>query len=113
MLAFCLALSSRLLAADEPTSTLKFEVVGGEDKTVENASVYVKWVEKRTLWKDKRVEWRLKTNRDGKAMVKEVPRGKILVQVIASGWKTYGKYYEVNQEEQTISIKLDRPRRWY
>lgn len=119
-MAFCLAvlltcaISLTALAADEPTSKLKFELVGGEkEQPIENASIYVKFVEERTLRPDKLVEWRAKTNREGLAMVKDVRRGKVLIQIVAEGWKTYGKYYDITQEEQTIKIKLDRPRRWY
>lgn len=108
------AISLTSLAADEPTSTLKFEIVGGEkEQPVENASVYVKFVEERTLRPDKHIEWRGKTNHEGLATLKYVRRGKVLIQIVAEGWKTYGKYYDIMQDEQTIKIKLDRPRRWY
>lgn len=100
--------------ADQPTSNLKFEIVGGEsEKPVENASIYVEFVEERTLRPDKHVKWRAKSNREGLAVMKDVPRGKVLIQVVASGWKTYGKYYDITRDEQTITIKLERPRRWY
>jgi len=54
-----------------------------------------------------------KTNLDGSVKVPEIPRGKILIQVIAKGWHTYGKWYEVETESETIQIKLEPPRRWY
>lgn len=102
------------IKADEPTSTLKLEVVAADNgKPIANASIYVKFKEERTLWRDKQTEWHAKTNRDGLAQFKEIPRGKVLIQIVASGWKTYGKYYDVTQAEEKISIKLDRPRRWY
>ena len=108
------AISLSAPAADAPTSELKFEVVGGEkERAVENASVYVKFLEERTLGRDKRIEWRAKTNRDGLAGIKYVPRGKVLIQVVAEGWKTFGKYYEITEDVQNIKIKLERPRRWY
>lgn len=101
-------------AADEPTSELKFEIVGGnKELPVENASVYVKFAEERTLRRDKRVEWRAKTNRDGLAGIRYIPRGKVLIQIVAEGWKTFGKYYDLKEDVATIKIKLERPRRWY
>ena len=117
-----LALALLLVAAgtyatarpDQPTSTLKFQVLRGEnEKPIENASIYVEFVEQRTLRPDKHVQWRAKSNREGLAVMKDVPRGKVLIQVVASGWKTYGKYHDITQNEQTITIKLERPRRWY
>ena len=96
------------------TSTLRIEVTGGEkNEGIDGASVYVRYVHERPLLKDKKVEMNVKTNREGVAKIPLVPRGKILVQVIASGWKTFGRWYDVTEEEQTVKIKLDRPTRWY
>jgi len=51
-------------------SRITIEVSGGEkDTPVENASVYVKYVEERKLAKDKKLELNVKTNRDGIAHV--------------------------------------------
>ena len=101
---------------EKPSSVthLRIEITAGEkDQPVENASVYVKYVHERALAKDKKIEMNLKTNRDGIAKVPEIPRGKVLIQVVAPGWKTFGRWYEIEQEEQTIKIHLERPPRWY
>ena len=93
---------------------LTIVVTNGEDKKpVDSASVYVKFVQARTLGKDKKIEMNLKTNLSGVCHVPEIPRGRFLVQVIAPGWKTFGEYYEVDQAEQTINIELARPPKWY
>jgi len=63
--------------------------------------------------KDKQAEENFKTNQDGTLKVPSVPRGKILIQVIAPGWHTYGKYYDIDKDEVEIQIKLDKPPRWY
>ena len=54
-----------------------------------------------------------KTNQDGSVKIPEIPQGKVLIQVIATGWHTYGKWYDLEKEEETISIKLARPPHWY
>lgn len=96
------------------TTSLKIEVTGGEKpEGVDNASVYVKYQHERMLAKDKTIEMNVKTNREGIARVPSVPRGKVLVQVIAPGWKTFGQWYELSSAEQTIKITLQRPPRWY
>src|SRR3989442_460181 len=65
---------------------ITIEVSGGEKATpVENASVYVKYVEERKLAKDKKLELNVKTNRDGIAHVPNAPLGRVLIQVIAEG----------------------------
>jgi hypothetical protein len=99
---------------DTGTTRLRIEVTAGEkDEPVEGASVYVKFVRERLLLKDKTIEMNVKTNRDGVAKVPSVPQGKVLIQVIAQGWRTFGQWYDLNAEEQTIKIKLQRPTRWY
>jgi hypothetical protein len=96
------------------TVRLTIMVTGGEDKQpVDNASVYVRYVQERKIVKDKKIEMNLKTNMSGVCHVPEIPKGKFMIQVIADGWKTYGEYFDVNQDEQTITIALVRPPKWY
>jgi hypothetical protein len=98
----------------DPVSRVTIEVSGGEkDAPVENASVYLKYVEERKLKKDKKVELNVKTNRDGTAHIPEAPTGRVLVQVVADGWKTYGRWYDITETKQTIKVHLEKPPRWY
>ena len=95
-------------------SRITIEVSGGEKETpVENASVYVKYVEERKLAKDKKLELNVKTNRDGIAHVPNAPMGRVLIQVIAEGWKTYGRWYDITDTKQVFKIRLQRPPKWY
>lgn len=97
------------------TVKLRIEVTSAADgKPVGNASVYVRFNESGGfLHKDKLAELNFKTNQDGSAKVPEVPQGKILIQVVAKGWHTFGKWYDIDTDEQTIQIKLDPPPHWY
>ena len=98
----------------EVVTRLRVEVTAGEkSEPVDSASVYVKYQKERLLAKDRMVEMNLKTNRQGIATSPAVPRGKVLVQVIAPGWKTFGKWYDLNNEEEVIKINLQKPPRWY
>ncbi len=95
-------------------SRLTIVVTGGkEKKPVENASVYVKYVEERRLAKDKKIEMNLKTNQSGVCHVPIIPPGKFLIQIVAPGWKTFGEYYDIDDTARTIHISLDPPHRWY
>lgn len=95
-------------------SRVTIEVSGGENSTpVENASVYLKYVEERKLRKDKKVELNVKTNHDGTAHIPETPTGRVLIQVVADGWKTYGRWYDITEAKQTIKVHLEKPPRWY
>lgn len=95
-------------------SRLTIEVTGGENNVpVENASVYVKYIEERKLRKDRKLELSVKTNHEGIAHVPDANLGKALVQVVAEGWKTYGRWFDVTDPRQTIKIHLERPPKWY
>jgi hypothetical protein len=95
-------------------SRVTIEVSGGEkDVPVENASVYLKYVEEHKVKKDKKVELNVKTNRDGTAHIPETPPGRVLIQVVADGWKTYGRWYDITEAKQTIKVHLEKPPRWY
>lgn len=99
---------------ESDTARLHVKVTGGEGKKpVEGASVYVRFFEERRLAKDKRREMNLKTAPDGEVRVPPVPKGKILIQIVAPGWRTYGKWYDIEKDQETIEIHLERPRRWY
>jgi hypothetical protein len=93
---------------------LRIEVTGGDKAVpVENASVYVKYVEEHILRKDKKLELNVKTNREGVAHVAEAPLGRALIQIIAEGWKTYGRWYDITDPHQVIKVRLERPPKWY
>jgi hypothetical protein len=36
-----------------------------------------------------------------------------LIQVVADGWKTYGRWYDITEAKQTIKVHLEKPPRWY
>ena len=96
------------------TSHVTIEVSGGENDTpIENASVYVKYIEERKILKDKKVELNVKTNRDGAAHIPGAPMGRVLIQVVADGWKTYGRWYDINEAKQTFKVHLEKPPKWY
>jgi hypothetical protein len=93
---------------------LRIEVTGGEKAVpVENASVYVKYVEEHVIKRDKKLELNVKTNREGIAHVAEAPLGRALIQIIADGWKTYGRWYDITDPHQVIKVRLERPPKWY
>jgi hypothetical protein len=120
ILAFGVAVSPSL-ATPKPqgqhvtsTARLTIEVTGGDkDGPIENASVYLKYVEGRKIIKDKQYELNVKTNREGVAHVPDAPVGRVLIQIVAEGWKTYGRWYDITDAKQPIKIHLDRPPKWY
>jgi hypothetical protein len=96
----------------EPTSALSFVVVKEDNgKPVRNAAVVLHPVNGHG--KQQRGGFELKTDNDGKTHFEGVPYGKLRVQVLASGFQTYGEDYEIDSEAKEITVKLKRPQRQY
>ena len=96
------------------TTRLTIAVTGGEDnKPIAEASVYLKYVVDVKHGKDKKLELNLKTNQEGQTHSPEIPQGRVLIQIVAENWKTFGQYYDLQEDDQTIQIHLDRPKRFY
>jgi 5-hydroxyisourate hydrolase-like protein (transthyretin family) len=91
-----------------PVSTLSFVVLkDANGKPVRNAAVVVHLVSDKG--KQERGGLELKTDAEGKADYEGVPYGRMRVQVLATGFQTFGEDYEVNQPTMAITIKLKRP----
>lgn len=96
----------------EPTSILNFLVVKDENgKPVRNAAVIMHPVNDHG--KQARGGLELKTNPEGKTSFDGIPYGKLRVQVLASGFQTFGEDYEVNQARMDFTVKLKRPQGQY
>jgi 5-hydroxyisourate hydrolase-like protein (transthyretin family) len=91
-----------------PTSVLSVTVVRDSNgKPVKNAEIVLHPVDEHGKQKAESLE--LKTHDDGKAETGGVPYGKLRIQVIAKGFKTYGEDYDVQQPDLQITIKLQKP----
>jgi hypothetical protein len=99
---------------DPGMTKLKLLVMSDTERPVANASVYVRYYEPGGFLRhEKLAELNFKTNQDGSVKVPQIPQGKVLIQVIATGWHTYGKWYDVGKDEEAITIKLAPPPHWY
>lgn len=106
--------SAEAAPADDSMTRLRLRVTNNQDKPVPNASVYIRYNESGGLFhKDHLSEMNFKTNDDGSVKVPEVPIGRVLIQIVAKGYHTYGKWYDIAKNPDPISIKLDPPPHWY
>ena len=111
------ALGATLLplnAAD--TTKLEIVVTNDQGKPIDNASVLVKFIAGRSKVKFGRkihTDWEMKTSQEGVAKVPEIPKGNVLIQVIAKNYQTFGKTFDVQQDQKTITIKLNPPQPQY
>ena len=57
--------------------------------------------------------WETKTNQEGNVTIPAIPQGQVTIQIIATNYQTFGDLYDLNEPEQTIAIKLNRPQAQY
>jgi len=92
----------------EPTAWLHFLVIKDDNgNPVRNAAVIMHPVN--TTGKQGKGGMELKTDLDGKTDFDGIPYGKLRVQVLASGYQTYGDDFDVNKPNMDFTIKLKRP----
>jgi uncharacterized GH25 family protein len=107
-----LAAALTLVAGD--TTTLTIHVTNQAGKPVSNASVIVKFVEGSIVKLNKsHKEWELRTSEEGIAKIPPLPQGKILVQVIAKNYQTFGDTFEIRVDEKVVDIVLNPPQKQY
>ncbi|HXM68207.1 MAG TPA: carboxypeptidase-like regulatory domain-containing protein [Candidatus Acidoferrum sp.] len=97
---------------EEPTAILNFIVLKEDNgKPIRNAAVIMHPVS--THGKQERGGLELKTDADGKTSFDGIPYGKLRVQVLASGFQTFGEDYNINQGKMEFTVKLKRPQGQY
>jgi hypothetical protein len=95
-----------------PVATLTFLVIKDDNgKPIRNAAVIMHPVS--ADGKQSRGGLELKTNNDGRTSFDDVPYGKLRVQVLASGFQTFGEDYDVDKAKLDLTIKLKRPQGQY
>jgi hypothetical protein len=102
--------------ADTPMTKIHIEVKSDTGKPVDRAGVIVRFVEGRDylkLGKKIRTSYELRTNQEGEASIPSIPQGKILIQIIAKGYQTFGQTFEITEPEKTVEIKLNPPQTQY
>jgi hypothetical protein len=92
-----------------PTARVSLIIVREENgKPVRNAEVVLHILNKSGNEKQEGLE--LKTHEDGKAETDGIPYGKVRIQVIARGFRTYGEDYDIKEPGTEIKIKLQKPK---
>lgn len=76
-------------------------------KPVKNAEVVIHLIDEHGKPKQEGLE--LKTHEDGKAEASGIPYGKVRIQVIAPGFRTYGDDFSIDQPNLEFTIKLQKP----
>ena len=107
-------LATSVLAA--PMTKINIVLKNQAGKPVDRASVVVRFVQGHSivkLGKAIRTTFELRSNQEGEARIPSIPQGKILVQVIAKGYQTFGQTFDIAEEEKTLEITLNPPQQQY
>jgi hypothetical protein len=109
LLALCLP-----VLADDLTR-LQIKVVDDRGKPVDRASVRVVFKQGRHKIKLTKIRrsWELKTSQEGVARIPEIPKGDILIQVMAKNYQTFGETMTIEEDERTVEIVLKPPQEQY
>jgi uncharacterized GH25 family protein len=107
-----LCLSALTLAAGDITR-IHIHVVNDLGKPVGNAEVIIKFLESRTLKIKKKESWELRTTQEGTVSTPSIPQGKVLIQINARNYQTFGQSYEIYEAEKTVEIQLQPPQPQY
>jgi hypothetical protein len=95
-------------APELQTASLNMTVIrNSSGKPVKNAEVVIHLIDNHGKAKQEGME--LKTHDDGKAEATGIPYGKVRIQVIAPGFRTYGEDFSINQPNHEFTIKLQKP----
>jgi hypothetical protein len=101
------AFAGQKTSKGQKTASVNLTVVReANGKPVKNAEVVLHLVED---GKQKQEGLELKTHDDGKAEATGLPYGKVRIQVIAPGFKTFGEDFDLSQPNMEITIKLQKP----
>lgn len=118
MLLFALCLPALApLRADNDLTRLEIRVVDDRGKPVERANVRVVFKQGRrklTLALTKiQHSWEMKTSEQGVARIPPIPKGDILIQVTAPYYQTFGKTFQIEEDERVVEVKLNPPQPQY
>jgi len=100
----------RKYKAPPPTAKVSVAVVkDANGKPIENAAVVF-----HLSGEEGKGNMEMKTNEEGKAVIDVIPVGDtVRLQVIASGFQTFGQDYKVDTDTKDITVRMKRPQQQY
>ena len=117
LLLLIVVLATGLLGEGNLTKlTVVVKTQGG--KPIDRAEVIIRWKAnakkaRAGFGRAVRTTFEVRSNQMGEATVPEIPKGNIQVQVNAHGYQTFGKVFDVQEDEKTIEVALNPPQQQY
>jgi len=111
-----LGLAMALNAADMTKLTVVVKTQSG--RPVDRAEVIVRWKAnakhpRLSYGKNVSRQFDVRTDQEGQVEVPAIPQGSIQIQVFAQGYQTFGKIFEIFDEEKTVEVTLNPPQQQY
>jgi nitrogen fixation protein FixH len=108
-----LALCLPILADDLTRITVKVTDEAG--RPIDRATVRVVFKQGRSKVKFTKItkSWEMKTSQEGIAKIPGLPKGDILIQVMAQYYQTFGETMTIEDDEKTVEIRLKPPQKQY
>jgi|SRR5215471_6917360 len=112
-LAAVVLLAAPLFAANDTHLTI--HITDNDNHPIGNASVIVKFKHGLNPIKMSKIRtsWEMRSSQEGIAKIPSLPKGQVLIQVIARNHQTFGETFDVTEDERTIEIKLNPPQAQY
>jgi hypothetical protein len=98
-------------AADE--THIHIHVTNDLGRPVGNAEVIVRFLESRFLKPKKKEVWELRTTQEGTVSTPGIPQGKIMIQINAKDYQTFGQTFDIEEADKTVEIHLKPPQPQY
>jgi hypothetical protein len=113
-------LSFAIFALHAATAMTKLTIIVKTQagRPVDRAEVIVRWKAdakhpRISFGKNVRRQFELRSDQEGTAEIPTIPQGSIQIQVYAKGYQTYGKIYDIYDEEKSIEVVLNPPQQQY
>jgi len=115
-LLLCALATATLWAAPETKITVVVKTLAG--RPLDRAEVIVRWKAnakhpRSSFSKNLRTQFESRTDQEGSVTFPGVPQGSIQIQVNAKSYQTFGKIFDIDEEEKTIEVKLNPPQQQY
>ena len=111
-----LGLAMALHADDLTKLTVVVKTQAG--RPVDRAEVIVRWKANAkhpllSYGKNVQRQFDMRTDQDGQVEVPGIPQCSIQIQVFAHGYQTFGKIFEIFDEEKTVEVTMNPPQQQY
>jgi hypothetical protein len=111
-----LGLAMALHADDLTKLTVVVKTQAG--RPVDRAEVIVRWKAnakhpRLSYGKNVQRQFDVRTDQEGQVEVPAIPQGNIQIQVFAQGYQTFGKIFEIYDEEKTVEVTVNPPQQQY